>query len=77
MDCVEFRWNRWNIDHIGKHGITPDEAEHVVRFARKYRRHRQGSWICYGRGNNNRKIEAVYVKDADGTLYIIHAMPFK
>ena len=24
---MAFRWNDWNIEHIGKHGVLPDEAE--------------------------------------------------
>jgi Ribbon-helix-helix protein, copG family len=24
---MEFPWNGWNIEHIGKHGVLPDEAE--------------------------------------------------
>ncbi len=29
-----FRWNAWNIEHIGAHGVTPGEAELVVRGAK-------------------------------------------
>ena len=32
---MEFRWNEWNLDHVSKHGVTPDEAEYVVRNARR------------------------------------------
>jgi hypothetical protein len=31
---MEFRWNDWNIEHIGKHGVLPDEAELVIAGAR-------------------------------------------
>ena len=31
---VEFRWNDWNIEHVAKHGVEPDEAELVVIQAR-------------------------------------------
>ena len=77
--AIEFRWNAWNawnVEHIAKHSVTRDEAERVVRNARKHRRHRKGSWIVYGRGNSERKVEVVYVKDPDGTFYVIHAMPY-
>ena len=29
----EFRWNDWNLEHTTKHGVPPEESEHVVRFA--------------------------------------------
>ncbi len=74
---VEFRWNAWNVQHIAKHGVTPEETERVVRNARKHRRHRKGSWVVHGRGISGRKVEVVYVKDPDGTFYVIHAMPYR
>jgi len=30
---VEFRWNEWNAEHVGQHGIEPEAAEHVVEEA--------------------------------------------
>jgi len=74
---IEFRWNAWNVEHIRLHTVTPEEAERVVRNATKHRKHRKGSWIVYGRGNSERKVEVVYVKDKDGTFYVIHAMPIR
>jgi hypothetical protein len=31
---MEFRWNEWNIEHIGKRGVRPEEAESLIRVAR-------------------------------------------
>lgn len=28
-----FAWDEWNIDHIGRHGVTQAEAEEVVNGA--------------------------------------------
>lgn len=28
-----FSWDEWNIDHVAKHGVTPADAEYVVRHA--------------------------------------------
>jgi|SRR5665213_2744681 len=74
---VEFRWNAWNVNHIAEHGVMPPEAEHVVRFTRRRRKHRKGSWEVIGRGFSNRRMRVVYIIDPDGTFYIIHAMPFR
>jgi hypothetical protein len=30
---VDFRWNEWNAEHVGQHGIEPEAAEHVVEEA--------------------------------------------
>jgi len=32
---VQFRWNEWNIEHVGSHGVAPEEAEAVIEAARK------------------------------------------
>jgi len=75
----EFRWNRFNLDKIAMHGVTREEAEHVVRFARPPfpRRHRRGTWYVLGRGNSNRRIQVVYTIDDTDHFYIIHAMPVR
>jgi hypothetical protein len=28
---VDFRWNEWNIEHVGRHGVTPEMAEEVLQ----------------------------------------------
>jgi hypothetical protein len=38
---AECRWNEWNRQHIGEHGVTPEEVEWVIRTARRpYPEHR-------------------------------------
>lgn len=75
----DFRWNEYNLGKVAKHGVEPEEAEPVVRSAKQHehRKHRKGTWIVYGRGDSNRRLQVVYFKDPDDTYYIIHAMPSK
>ena len=79
---LDFRWNQWNLDNATKHGVTPAEAEHVVRTAsRPYpRRQDGGKWIVVGRGNSDRGVEVLFVYDDDATrdtVYVLHAMPIR
>lgn len=37
---MEFRWNDWNIEHIGKHGVQPDEAELLIGSIEAHSRER-------------------------------------
>ncbi len=30
---LPFAWYDWNLAHIAKHGVDPEEAEYVVRHA--------------------------------------------
>lgn len=73
---AEFRWNAWNIDHIDGHGVTPEEAELVVRNAKRPypRPHKKGTFLVIGRGFSNRKIQVIFALDPDKTAYVIHAM---
>ena len=74
---MEFRWNEWNVDHIGKHGVAPDEAELVIKRAKrpfpKY--HGDGKWLVWGRGQGGRFLQVIFVVDEDGRLFVIHARP--
>ena len=72
-----FRWNEWNVDHIAEHGVDPDEAEIVVRGARRpYPLHRQDDkWLVWGPGRGGRLLQVVFVLDEDDTVYVIHARP--
>jgi uncharacterized DUF497 family protein len=74
---VRFRWNGWNLDHATRHGVSPTEAEHVVANARPpYPQYRgDGKWLVIGRGFAGAPVQVVYVVDADGTIYVIHARP--
>jgi uncharacterized DUF497 family protein len=73
----DFRWNEWNIDHIGSHGLEPADAEDVVnRPSRGYPREiEREKYLARGQTRNGRYIQAIYVIDPEGTLYVIHARP--
>ena len=74
---MDFRWNDWNIEHIGKHGVTPEEAELVVTCAARPfpRRIDEDKWLVWGRGNGGRYLQVIFVADEDGTVFVIHARP--
>ena len=73
----DFRWNEWNLEHIGIHGTRPAEAEYVVnRPARGYPRElERGKYLARGQTIDGRYLQAIYVIDPDGTIYVIHARP--
>ncbi len=79
MTVREFAWDDFNPAKIAKHGVTRQEAEHVVRFAKAPfpLRHRKGTWIVLGRGNSNRKLQVIFTIDRFENWYIIHAMPVR
>ncbi len=69
-----FRWNDWNAEHIARHGVTPAEAEAVVRHG-GVRRIGDGRYKAIGRGQGGRWIQVIYIFDPPGVEYVIHARP--
>jgi uncharacterized DUF497 family protein len=74
---VEFRWNEWNEEHVAIHGVTPDEAEDVVRAAHSPFPLVDGDerYLVWGPGSGGRLLQVVFVIDADDTVFVIHARP--
>ena len=74
---MDFRWNDWNIEHIGKHGVLPDEAELVIAGARSPfpRKIHEDKWLVWGKGRGGRFMQVIFVLDDDETIYVIHARP--
>lgn len=74
---MEFRWNEWNVEHIGNHGVTPAEAEEVLLAAKRpfpeYRAN--GKWLVWGRTSAGRRLQVVFVFDRDDCIFVIHARP--
>jgi uncharacterized DUF497 family protein len=73
---MNFRWNDWNEEHIAAHGVRPQEAEQVIRGSKPSYRG-DGKYLAVGRGSGGRWLQAIYVLDDDGTIYVIHARPLK
>ena len=73
----EFRWNEWNIEHLAEHGVSPAEAEALVQIARPPfpREIQKGKYLVRGQTAAGAYLQAIFVVDPDGTLYVIHARP--
>ena len=74
---MEFRWNSWNIEHIAEHGVSPEEAEAVIRGARTpYPQAREDDkWRVAGRGRGGRWLQVIFIFDPEDTVFVIHARP--
>lgn len=74
---MDFRWNEWNIEHVSRHGVEPEEAEDVVRGSLRAfpRRIEDDKWLAWGRGTGGRFLQVIFVLDPDKTVYVIHARP--
>lgn len=69
------RWNDWNLGHIGKHDVSADEAEEVVRNARRPFPEKVGRGKFRVRGSTGagRYLQVIYIWDPPRVMFVIHA----
>ncbi|HUB28009.1 MAG TPA: hypothetical protein VL992_21465 [Tepidisphaeraceae bacterium] len=74
---MEFRWIDWNEQKCLKHGVEPEEAEYVVRHARRPYPRPIGDekTLVHGRSEAGRYLQVIYLIDDDDAIFVIHAMP--
>jgi len=72
---VEFRWNEWNAEHMGQHGIEPEAAEHVVEEATAPypRRIGEEKLLAWGPDSAGDLLQVIFVLDEDASVYVLHA----
>jgi uncharacterized DUF497 family protein len=58
-----FMWNEANVEHIGRHGVTPEEAEYVVANASPPfpRRHEDAKWLVWGETADGRPLQVIFI----------------
>jgi uncharacterized DUF497 family protein len=63
---VEFDWNAANVEHIARHGITPQEAEEAVRIepldADVQQHDCELRVLCFGRTKSGRLLTVLYTE---------------
>jgi uncharacterized DUF497 family protein len=72
-----FRWNDWNIDHIGRRGIAPEDAQYVIERCRPPYPESigEGKRLVFGKTRDGLYVQVIYVLDEDDTAFVIHARP--
>lgn len=73
----DFRWIVWNIRKVEQHGLTTADVEHVVENAKRPYPASLGDdkWLVCGATLAGRWIQAIYLIDEDGAIFVIHARP--
>jgi hypothetical protein len=74
---MEFRWIAWNIQKCSIHGVRPEEAEYVVRRARRPYPYKIGDEKTLVRGQTEagRYLQVIYLIENEDDIFVIHAMP--
>lgn len=71
-----FKWIEWNIEHIARKGITPEEAESIfLDHSPDYPRRFKDGYVLWGRSSFDRLLQVAFAKEEDGRIFVFHARP--
>ncbi|MBU0694029.1 MAG: BrnT family toxin [Candidatus Omnitrophica bacterium] len=73
MRIKGFDWNRWNIEHIDRHSVTPQEVEEACYNQPISRKTKNGLYIVYGQTDAGRYLFIVVRYNPQGIVYVITA----
>lgn len=75
MEIKEFEWNENNIEHIARHGVSPDEVENVAfDDAPWIKKDRKGTRYMLGFTVAGRYLFTVYTLKNNGIAKVITSM---
>jgi len=75
MEIIEFEWDDGNIEHIARHGVSPDEVEDVAFDDEPWiRKGKKGTRYMLGYSVAGRYLFVVYVLPGKGIARVITAM---
>ncbi len=72
MIIKQLVWDEWNINHIAKHDVDPEEAEEVCSSRNLFEKGRDGTYQIIGQTQNGRYLNIVVVPRKSG-LYPVTA----
>jgi uncharacterized DUF497 family protein len=68
----EFRWINWNVEHVGRHNVSMEEAEYVVRNNQASGVENRKFFVT-GKTREGRWIQVVYIFDPINVVFVIHS----
>ena len=75
MRIVSFEWDDWNIEHIAKHSVTPQEVEEACYNQSIIRRTKDSLYLIYGQTDAGRYLLIVVRHKSKDMIYVITARP--
>ena len=68
-----FLWDAWNVGHIARHRVTPEEAEEAFQNEPLFLKGRGGTHVALGRTDAGRLLTVIYVVRPGGRVYVVTA----
>ncbi len=75
MRVLGFDWDDGNVEHVGAHGVDPDEAEEVFLHAPLIRRARSGRYVALGKSATGRRLAVIFERRGAGIVRVVTARP--
>lgn len=73
MKIRSFEWNEANIEHIARHGVTPEEVEEACDNRPLILKGRSGTYLIYSQSDAGRFILTIANYRGNGTIRVITA----
>ncbi|NPV28345.1 MAG: BrnT family toxin [Firmicutes bacterium] len=70
---TRFKWDAWNVNHIARHRVRPEEAEEVFFNEPVFRRGRGGTRVALGRTDTGRLLTVIYADRPGSAVYVVTA----
>jgi uncharacterized protein len=68
-------WDDWNIAHIARHEVTPEDVEEVCRGDYLVRQTYQGRYMLIGPNASGNLLSAILAPEGEDTYYVVTARP--
>ena len=68
-------WDSWNVDHIARHRVTPEEVEEVCHGAPLAQRSYKGRIILLGPTATGKLLAVILAPEGRGVYYPVTARP--
>ncbi len=66
-------WDDWNVDHIKKHQVKPEEVNQVLKSKTKTLKSYQKRLLILGKTKNKRLLTVVLAPEKDNKYYLVTA----
>ena len=75
MRIDSFEWNDWNIEHIERHHVVPQEVEEACYNQPVIRKTKDGLYLVYGQSDAGRYLFTVVRYKDKGIVCVVTARP--
>jgi len=73
MTIQNLIWDEWNVEHIARHGVKPEEVEQVCRSNYFFTKGRQNTYRVIGQTQGGRYLTIILAPRGQGDFYPVTA----